>query len=124
MAEAAIALPVVLLAAFFMVNASLAAYTAGVAMNAASYGARIGAVTRHDAGSEAAGAASAMLSNTQAGSASFEVGAVAQDTPGGYTVVSVKWTLPNWYSSLAAFFGGSAPDFSNTAVAAFKKEGW
>lgn len=52
MAEAAIALPVVMLAALFMVNASLAAYTAGVVMKAASYSARIAVPDREDRAGE------------------------------------------------------------------------
>ena len=67
MAEAAVTLPVVLLATFAMINLALAGFASVNAANAANYGARIGSVSQENPSAVAVAAANQMISNARVG---------------------------------------------------------
>jgi hypothetical protein len=128
MAEAAVTLPVILLVTMFMINVSLAAYTANVAATAAAYGAKVGATTQGNAAisQSSAQAATNHLLNAAGvrGSWGVQVNA-GNGRPGGSVAVVVSWSFPSYLSGLCALFGVSCPaNFSGDAVAAYRKEGW
>jgi Flp pilus assembly protein TadG len=124
MAEAAITMPVVLLVLFFAINASLAAYTGVAAANAVNYGARIGSITRIDAGTWASAAVENAWDQSGAGG-SFSYSVSVSDRPNGTCLVTGSWSYPTLLSGLCKMFGGSCPtDFHGTVTAVWRKEGY
>ena len=121
-AEAAITLPVAILVALFMANATLAGFASVNANNAANYGARIGSVTQGGSAGAAAGAANQALSAARVGE--YQVSVSGGGAPGSTIAVSVEWSFPNFFAGLAAMFGATTDDFEGRAVSFFKQEGW
>jgi len=123
MAEAAVTLPVVLLAALLMINGAMAGFAAVNAANAANMGARVGSVTQGNAAAAAVAAAQDVLSRAPVGT--YRVRAWGGGAPGVPIVVQVDWEVPSFLGGLTAFFGRSGPQrFSGTATAVFRGEGW
>lgn len=123
MAEAALTLPVVLLVAFMMINLAMAGYASVAASNAANYGARVGSVAQSGAAGRAASAAQASVN--QAGVGKYIVSAGGGGRPGAQIVVNVTWSVPNYFASMAAFFGYSFDsEIKGTTRATFRQEGW
>jgi hypothetical protein len=114
MAEAAIAMPIVVLVLLFAINASTAGY----------YGARVGAVAREDAEEWARNAAWASLRQSHAPGV-FVVDAKAENYPSGVVIVSVAWAYPSIMEGLCSLFSDKCPDrFYGTVSSTWKKEGW
>jgi hypothetical protein len=122
MAEAAVTLPIVLLATMALVNMTIAGFASVNAANAANYGARVASVYQENQHGVAIGAANQMLSNAPIGE--YEVSASGGGKPGSLLAVTVEWEVPNFFKGLMAFFGGSGEDFSGESVAYFRQEGW
>ncbi len=122
MVETAIALPVVVLLAVFVINGAMAAVAASNAGNAANYGARVGAVTQGGAVGAAVAAARQALATAPLGK--YEVSAAGGGPPGSQVVVTVRWHVPNLMGPVLALFGGGSPEFSGQAMATFRQEGW
>jgi Flp pilus assembly protein TadG len=124
MAEAAVTLPVVVLVLFFVINGSLAGYSAMAAENAANEGAEAGAVARLDPEGEAINEAREAIDRSGAGG-TFTIGARADKEPGGGVTVIVAWSYPSMLSGLCRYFGGNCPShFSGVTTAIRKREGW
>jgi hypothetical protein len=126
MAEAAIAMPVVVLVILFALNVSAASYTAIAAAAAANYGARVGAVSQKDARVWAEGAARAYVQQARVAKNTIKsVVAQVDPTPGGVVTVTVEWEYPSIMHGLCSYFGPNCPaKFSGRAVSVWKKEGW
>jgi Flp pilus assembly protein TadG len=125
MAEAAIAMPVVVLVILFAMNVSAASYTAIAAASAANYGARVGAVSRENPEVWAAGAVMASLSHSHAGGTFFPPNVQVDNKPGGVVSVTVHWEYPSIMHGLCSIFGPNCPEkFSGDAQSVWKKEGW
>lgn len=125
MAEAAVTLPVVLLLLMLIVNMSLAGYSALAAANAASYGARAGAVARENSKGWAYAAAQTALGQSGAPGNFDFIDVRAEDEPGSAVRVTVYWSYPTIFAGLCAYFGDACPrEFSGSATAVWKKEGW
>lgn len=123
MAEAAITLPVVLLAALLLINGAMAGFAAVNAANAANVGARMGSVTQGNAAAAATAAAWQALSHAPVGE--YRVRAFGGGAPGVPIVVQVDWEVPSFLGGLMSLFGRSGPQkFSGTATAVFRGEGW
>jgi hypothetical protein len=122
MAEAAVTLPIVMLAALALVNLTIAGFASVNAANAANYGARIGSVNQENPSDVAVGAANQMLANTPIGD--YIVSASGGGPPGALLAVTVRWEVPNYFKGLMSFFGASLDEFSGTTVAYFRQEGW
>jgi Flp pilus assembly protein TadG len=124
MAEAAITMPVVLMVLFFALNVSLASYTAVAAANAASYGARLGAVARDNPVDWARAGVIASLRKAHA-PGGFAYAVLVDEQVGGAVQVTVFWTYPSMLSGICNFFGGGCPaNFSGNTTSIWKKEGW
>jgi hypothetical protein len=123
MAEAAVAIPVVLLILALANSVSRAGCVAMAARNAADYGARVGAVAGSNAKEWAEAAANASLE--QAG-ISGALPAQAQLTDGGRTiVVIVRWESPTILAGLCPLYGQQCPmEFYGEARAVRKVEEW
>jgi hypothetical protein len=122
MAEAAVTLPIVMLAALAIVNLTIAGFASVNAANAANYGARIGSVNQENPSGAAVAAANQMLANTPIGD--YIASASGGGPPGSLLAVTVSWEVPNYFKGLMSFFGASLDDFSGTTVAYFRQEGW
>ena len=122
MAEAAVTLPIVMLAALALVNLTIAGFASVNAANAANYGARIGSVNQENPSGAAVAAANQMLANTPIGN--YIASASGGGPPGSLLAVMVSWEVPNYFKGLMSFFGASLDDFSGTTVAYFRQEGW
>jgi hypothetical protein len=122
MAEAAVTLPVVLLATLALVNLTIAGFASVNAANAANYGARVGSVTQTDSGSAAVSAAHRMLANAEVGQ--YGVTASGGGQPGSLLAVTVDWSVPNYFNGLLRLFGGDVQEFSGRTIAYFRQEGW
>jgi hypothetical protein len=122
MAEAAVTLPVVMLATLALVNLTIAGFASVNAANAASYGARIGSVNQENPAAVAAAAARQMLAHAPVGD--YGVSASGGGPPGALLAVSVEWTVPNYFNGLLALFGADVGEFSGSTVAYFRQEGW
>lgn len=121
-AEAAVTLPVVMLATLALVNLTIAGFASVNAANAANYGARIGSVNQENPAGVAVAAARQMLANAPVGE--YGVSASGGGPPGALLAVSVEWTVPNYFNGLLALFGADIGEFSGTTVAYFRQEGW
>lgn len=124
MAEAAVAMPVVLLVLLFGINASLAAYTGVAAANAVNYGARMGAITREQPEMWAMAAVEKAWSQSGAGG-SFSYSVLVSDRPNGVVLVTGSWSYPTIFSGLCSLFGDSCPaNIQGTVSAMYRKEGY
>lgn len=121
MAEAAITLPITLLIALAMINATLAGYTSVNAANAANYGARVGSVVQGRSAGAAVGAAHSSIAMAPIGE--YQVSASGGGRPGSVIAVSVDWQFSNYFKGLLVFLGASADDFHGAATATFRQEG-
>ncbi len=123
MVEAALTLPVVLLVTFLMINLAMAGYASVAASNAANYGARVGSVAQANAAGRAA--AAAQQSVQDAGIGKYTVSAGGGGRPGAQITVNVSWSVPNYFNSLAAWFGYGFPsEIKGVGKATFRQEGW
>lgn len=124
MAEAAIAMPIVVLVVLFAINASAAGYCAMSAANAANYGARIGAVAQKQPEEWARNAAWASLRQSHAPGV-FVVDVRAEKYPSGVVIVSIAWAYPSIMKGLCSMFSDNCPSrFYGTVTSTWKKEGW
>ena len=123
MAESAITLPIVLLITLFMVNVSMAWYSANAASNAANYGARVGSVSQTNPIGNSVAAAQSQLAGIGVGS--YSVSGSGGGFRGAEITVTVDWSLPSYLGSLLSWFGGTDPaNFHGTATSSFRQEGW
>lgn len=123
-AETALIVPIVMLLTIGMVNLSIAGFASNNANNAANYGARAGSVAQQNAAGTAYSAAIRSLSNANVGE--YQVGVTGGGFPGSQINVNVGWSVPNYMGGLMSFVGGggSGSDFSGSANATFRQEGW
>ena len=121
MIEGAITLPIMALLALALVNLALAGFAANTAQNAASYAARMAAVTQDNPAARGLDAANQVLAT---GVGDYSVSVSADSRPGGHVRVEVTWEVPNVFGGLLALFGGSNEPLQGTAVAVQRKEGW
>lgn len=122
MAEAAVTLPIVMLATLALVNLAIAGFASVNAANAANYGARIGSVSQVNPAGAAAAASHEMLAHAPVGE--YGVSAFGGGPPGALLAVAVDWQVPNYFNGLLSLFGGGVSEFSGTSVAYFRQEGW
>jgi hypothetical protein len=127
MAEAAIALPAVLLVLFFGWNVSQAAMTSMAARQAADYAVRVASVARYNPEHWAKESAKASL--LQSGAKGTFDEAVVELIPGagGNTIlrVTLAWHHPTILTGLCnAVNRLCASEFTGRAVATAKWEGW
>lgn len=122
MAEAAITLPIVMLAVLALVNLTIAGFASVNAANAANYGARVGSVNRSNPAGVAVAAANQMIANAPVGD--YRISASGGGPPGSLLAVTVEWEVPSYMGGLLALFGAEVRDFHGTAVAYFRQEGW
>jgi hypothetical protein len=122
MAEAAVTLPVVMLATLALVNLAIAGFASVNAANAANYGARIGSVNQMNPAGAAVVASHQMLATAPVGQ--YGVSAFGGGPPGSLLAVTVDWRVPNYFNGLLSLFGAGVPDFSGRTVAYFRQEGW
>jgi uncharacterized protein YpmB len=124
MAEAAVALPVVILVLFFVINGMLAGYTAMVAAAAANDGAEAGATAQNNPGQWASAAIADALKRYN-GAGTFTYSVNADEEPGGAVKVMVAWSYPSILSGLCRYFGGKCPEyFGGVTTVTRKREGW
>lgn len=123
MAEAAVTLPIIMLATLALVNLAIAGFVAVNANNAANYGARLGATAQSNPAAVAQSNAQARLTNAVG---TYTVAIVASGgTRGDLLGVRVHWRYPNFFAGLTAFFGvTSGPFIEGDATAYFRQEGW
>ena len=123
MVETAIVLPPVLLVMFAMINLALAGFASVNASNAANYGARVASVAQHNQAGIAMAAAQEMVDQAMVGE--YRVSAGGGGRRGAQIVVSVDWSVPNFFGGLAAVFGGNfSSEIEGMARASFRQEGW
>lgn len=122
MVEAAVTMPLLLLATFALINFALVGHARNSAQNAANHGARVGAVTASGAGAAARQATEGLMANCFC---TYSVTVSAASAPGGTVTVNVAWTVPSYMDGFLQVMGGSAQDeFSGTVSASHRKEGW
>jgi hypothetical protein len=124
MAEAAVAIPAVLMILVFTLNASQAGLAALAARNAANYGARVAAVAGANAKVYAESAAKVSLE--QAGApGEFKVEAeVIGEGAGSVVSVTVGWSSPTFLAGICPIFGEGCPAvFQGQARAVWRREG-
>lgn len=123
-AEAAIAMPAIVLVTIALMNLTLAGFASVNANNAANYGARVGSVTQRGAGGAAYEAAQTSISHAPVGE--YSVGVSGGGYPGAQINVTVDWRVPNYMGSLLAFVGGKglSGDIQGTSTSTFRQEGW
>jgi Flp pilus assembly protein TadG len=121
--EATLVLPLLLLVSLGLVNLGVLGFSAVNAGNAANYGARMGSVAQSDPAGVAAASAYRMLSAIPVGEYSVSVSGNGQ--PGDSLDVQVSYSVPNFFSGLASFFGVNTPaTFNSTVTSTFRQEGW
>ena len=125
MAEAAIAMPVVLMILVFALYVTRAGSAAMAARNAANYGARVGAVAGSNPMQYAKTAAETSLKQSGApGSFAVDVQVVGEG-PGGAVYVTVTWSTPTVMAGICTLFGEGCPgEISGEAQAVWRREGW
>jgi hypothetical protein len=121
-AQTAIVLPVIVLMTMALFNLAIAGFASVNASNGANYGARIGSVTQQGAGSAAGSGAMQSVANATVGE--YAVAVSGGGFPGATNHVTVQWEVPNYFSPLMAFFGGSSTDLNGATTATFRQEGW
>jgi Flp pilus assembly protein TadG len=123
-AEAAVALPVVILVLFFVINGMLAGYTAMVAAAAANEGARAGSTARTNPEQWASAAIEDAIKRYN-GAGTFTFSVNADEEPGGAVTVMVAWSYPSILSGLCNYFRGICPKyFGGVTTVTRKREGW
>jgi len=123
-AEAAITLPVVMLAVLALINLSLAGFAAVNANNAANFGARMGSVAQRNPAVLAVASANQSLGVASVGDYNARVVA-AGGGRGQLLAVQVDWEVPNLFGGLARFFGAETGDtLRGAATSYFRQEGW
>lgn len=123
MAEAALAIPAVLLLVFALINLTILGYASVAASNAANYGARVGSVYQTGAAAQAASAAQQAADSAMIGQ--YSVAAAGGGQPGSQVVVAVQYRVPNFMGGIVGLFGGSTPtEFTGVARAYFRQEGY
>ena len=123
MVEAALTIPLMVLLALVLVNFALVGHARTASQQAAHYGARMGSIAFTGAGLQARQSAESVLSGCLCQAQVSNV--VATDVPGGVVTVEIQWTVPNYFQSMLALFGGTLPaTFTGTTSASFRKEGW
>jgi hypothetical protein len=121
--EAALVLPVLLLISLALVNMAMLGFAAVNAGNAANYGARMGSVAQSNPAGVAIASANQMLAAAPVGT--YAVSVSGSGLPGDMMTVQVRYTVPNYFGRLAGFFGVGIPaNFTHTATAYFRQEGW
>lgn len=121
--EAAMTLPIMVLITLGLINLALAGIAGLHANNAANYGARRGSVAQTGSASVAASAAWEKLSAVRIGE--YGVNVSASSGRGGTVNVQVSYRVPNYFASLAAFFGGGASAYiEGESISTFRHEGW
>lgn len=121
--EAALSLPIILLVSLGLINMTLFGSAAVNAANAANFGARMGSVAQSNPMGYAVSAAQQKLSALPIGEYSISTGGNA--SVGGVMWVTVQYSVPNYFQSLAGLFGVSTPDdLSGSVTQYFRKEGW
>ena len=121
--EAALVLPVLLLISLALVNMAMLGFAAVNAGNAANYGARMGSVAQSNPAGVAIASANQMLAAAPVGT--YAVSVSGSGLPGDMMTVQVRYTVPNYFGGLAGFFGvGTPANFTHTATAYFRQEGW
>jgi hypothetical protein len=125
MAEAAVALPVVILILFFVVNGMLAGYTAMVAAMAANEGAEAGATAQNNPGQWASAAIADALKRYN-GAGTFTYSVNADEEPGGAVKVMVAWSYPSIHPfGIVQIFWREMPGiFGGVTTVTRKREGW
>ena len=123
--EAALILPVVLLAVLGLVNLGQAAFVANTAKNAAQYGARMGSVAQANVVGVAVNAAHQQVAGAPGGGA-YAVTVIAPGGERGTTLaLRVHWSVPNYIQGLLGLLGTGAPaHWEGEADAYFRQEGW
>ncbi len=122
-AETAIVIPVVVLVTIGLMNLSVASFASVNASNAANYGARAGSVSQRGAAGTAYAAAFQSISNANVGD--YTVSVSGGGFPGALITVTVTWSVPNYMGPLLSFLGGNGGmEFTGTATATFRQEGW
>lgn len=122
-AQTAIAMPVLVFASIALMNLTMAGFASVNANNAANYGARVGSVHQQQPGRASYHAAMQSIQYAKIGK--YSVSVTGGGFPGARINVVVKWKVPNFLGSLAAFLGGEmGKDFSGTSVSIFRQEGW
>ena len=121
--EAALTLPLMVLITLGLINLALAGIVGLHANNAANYAARRGSVAQQASASVAASAAWEKLSAVKIGE--YGVDVAASGGRGGTVNVVVSYRVPNYFASLASFFGGGASAFiEGQSISTFRHEGW
>lgn len=123
MAEAAVAMPAVILLVFALINLAMYGYASVAASNAANYGARVGSVYQQGAAARAAEAAQQAAHTAAIGT--YNVAAAGSGEIGSQVVVAVEYHVPNFLGGLTALFGAGTPqEFTGVARAYFRQEGY
>jgi hypothetical protein len=121
--EATLVLPLLLLVSLGLVNLAILGFSAVNAGHAANYGARMGSVAQSNPAGVAAASAYQMLSAIPVGE--YSVSVSGSGLPGDSLTVRVTYSVPNYFSGLAGFFGVSTPgSFGSTVSSTFRQEGW
>lgn len=121
-AQAAIALPLLVLLTIALLNLTMAGYASVNASNAANYGARVGSVHQKNVAGTAYTAAQEAISHALVGR--YTISVDGGGFPGAQINVRVDWEVPNYLDALLAFFGGGAVELKGSAVSTFRQEGW
>ena len=121
--ETALTLPIMVLVTLGLINLALAGIAGLHANNAANVGARRGSVAQQNSAAIAASAAWEKLSAVRIGE--YGVDVAASGGRGGVVNVVVSYRVPNYFASLAGFFGGGASAYiEGQAISTFRHEGW
>lgn len=124
MAEAAIAMPVVLLILVFALNVSQAGRASMAARSAAGYGARVGAVAQDNPENWARQAALASL-NQSGTPGEYAVTVQADRERGGVMRVTVDWRYPTILAGVCGLFGSGCPrNFEGEQTSVWMREVW
>jgi hypothetical protein len=121
-AQAAIALPLVVLLTIALLNLTMAGFASVNASNAANYGARVGSVHQRNAAGTAYAAAQEAISHALVGT--YTINVSGGGFPGAQINVRVDWQVPNYLDALLAFFGGGPVELKGSATSTFRQEGW
>lgn len=124
LAEAALALPVLLVVILGLVNLGMAAFAANNAKNAAQYGARMGSVAQDNAAGLAVAMAHQQIALAPVGD--YTVNVIAPGGERGDTLaLRVHWSVPNFLGGMLGYFGANTPSrWEGDADAYFRQEGW
>jgi hypothetical protein len=127
MAEAAIVLPVILIAVGLQLDGVRAGAVSVQSCNAAYYGARVGSVAKEAPEGFALDATNYALANSAVRADSLQIGVFSSGNrrTGGGVYVAIAWKVETFFSGLCDLFGGICPRYiEGQCGATFKKEGW